>query len=56
MVTVSTRNTKNIEKSHELRKAIFFEFYNISLPNFGILLLLKSPFQEFRFLCLDLPR
>ncbi len=33
----------------ELRKAIFCVFYNILRPNFGILLLLKGSFWEYRF-------
>ncbi len=42
---------KNIERQRYISL-----FYNISRPNFGILLLLKSSFQEFRFfvwICLD---
>jgi hypothetical protein len=38
MVTISARNT-NILKICKLRKAIFSVFYNISLPNFAILLI-----------------
>ena len=37
MVTISARNT-NILKICKLRKAIFSVFYNISQPNFAILL------------------
>ena len=40
------KNGKNI---CEFRKAIFPVFYNISPPNFGILLLLKGSSREFRF-------
>ena len=35
-----------------LYKAIFSTRYNIFQPNFGILLLLKGSFREFRFYCL----
>jgi hypothetical protein len=38
MVTISARNT-NILKICKLRKAIFSVFYNISQPNFAILLI-----------------
>jgi hypothetical protein len=38
MVTISARNT-NILKICKLRKAIFSLFYNISQPNFAILLI-----------------
>ena len=41
MVTISARNT-NILKICKLRKAIFSAFYNISQPNFAILLILIS--------------
>jgi hypothetical protein len=44
---------KNVEKSRTLQ-AIFSVFYNISRPNFVILLLLKGSFRNFVF-CLDLP-
>ena len=43
MVTFSPRNT-NIYKICKLRKAIFPVFYNISPPNFAILLTLGSSF------------
>ncbi len=50
IVTISTRNTKT-QKICELRKATLSVFYNISRPNFAILLLLlKGSFQEFCFL------
>jgi hypothetical protein len=39
MVTISARNT-NILKICKLRKAIFSVFYNISWPNFAILLVI----------------
>jgi hypothetical protein len=52
MVTVSARNT-NIYKICKLRKAIFSVFYNISQPNFTILLILISSLREFTFFCLD---
>ena len=55
MVTISTRSTK-LWKIW-LRKAILSVYYRILRPNFGILLLLKDSFQEFRvFFRLDLPR
>jgi hypothetical protein len=38
MVTISARNT-NILKICKLRKAVFSAFYNISQPNFAILLI-----------------
>jgi hypothetical protein len=38
MATISARNT-NILKICKLRKAIFSVFYNISPPNFAILLI-----------------
>ncbi len=44
------------KKICELGKAIFSIFYNISPPNFGILVLLKSSFRELRFFRLDLAR
>ena len=43
MVTFSARKT-NIYKIWKLRKAIFSVFYNISPPNFAILLILRSSF------------
>ncbi len=54
IVTISTSNTKTL-KICKFRKAIFSVFNNTSRPNFGILLLLKGSFQEFRLFCLDLP-
>ena len=48
MVTISTRNTI-IRKFANFPKAIFSVFYNISPPNFGILLLLRGSFRIFRF-------
>ena len=35
----------NIYKICELHRAIFFSFYNISQPNFAILLILRNSFQ-----------
>ena len=43
MVTFSARNT-NVYKIWKLRRAIFSVFYNISPPNFAILLILRSSF------------
>ena len=43
MVTISARNT-NVYKICKLRRAIFSVFYNISPPNFAILLILTSSF------------
>ena len=42
MVTISARKYTNIYKICKLRKAIFSVFYNISQPNFEILLILIS--------------
>ncbi len=54
MVTISARDTI-IRKFANFAKAIFSVFYNITPPNFGILLLFeKGSFQEF-FFRLDLP-
>jgi hypothetical protein len=39
MVTISARDTNIPLKICKLRKAIFFAFYNISQPNFAILLI-----------------
>ena len=47
------RTQHNNEKICKHCKAIFSVFYKISRPNFEILLLLKSSFREFRFLCLS---
>jgi hypothetical protein len=47
MVAISARNTKVYSKVYKickLCKAIFFEFYNISQPNFAILLILVCSF------------
>jgi hypothetical protein len=52
MVTISARNTK-VYKIYELCKAIFSASYNISQPNFAILLILLCSFREYTFL---LPR
>ena len=53
MVTISARNT-NILKICKLRKAIFSVFYNISQPNFAILVILISSLRrEFTIFCLD---
>ncbi len=41
------------EKIGKLCKSIFSTHYNIFQQNFGILLLLKGSFREFRFYCLD---
>jgi hypothetical protein len=49
MVTISARNT-NMYKICKLRKAYIFRIYNISQPNFAILLILISSLQEFTFL------
>ena len=43
MVTFSSRNT-NIYKIWKLSKAIFSVFYNISPPNFAVLLILRCSF------------
>ena len=43
LVTFSPRNT-NIDKILKLRRAIFSVFYNISSPNFAVLLILGSFF------------
>jgi hypothetical protein len=48
MVTISARNT-NILKICKLRKAIFSVFYNISQPNFALLLISLCSFE---LLCL----
>ena len=48
MVTISARNT-NILKMCKLRKAIFSVFYNISQPNFALLLISLCSFE---LLCL----
>jgi hypothetical protein len=52
MVTISARNT-NLLKICKLRKAVFSVFYNISQPNFAILLILISSLREFTFFCLN---
>ena len=43
MVTFSARNT-NIYKICKLRRPIFSVFYNISPPNFAVLLILRCSF------------
>ena len=57
MVTFSARNT-NVYKICKLRKAIFSVFYNISPPNFAILLILhplSSCSKRFRSSCVVRP-
>jgi hypothetical protein len=48
VVAISARNTK-VYKIFELCKAIFSSFYNISQPNFAILLILVCSFREYTF-------
>ena len=48
VVAISARNTK-LYKICELCKAIFSAFYNISQPNFAILLILVCSFREYTF-------
>jgi hypothetical protein len=48
VVGISVRNTK-VYKICELCKAMFSAFYNISEPNFAILLILVCSFQEYTF-------
>jgi hypothetical protein len=48
VVAISARNTK-VSKICELYKAIFSAFYNISKPNFAILLILVCSFGEYTF-------
>ena len=48
VVAISARNTK-IYKMCELCNAIFSAFYNISQPNFAILLILVCSFREYTF-------
>jgi hypothetical protein len=50
MVVITARNTK-VHKICKLCKAIFSAFYNISQPNFAILLILV---RSFRSSCDDL--
>ena len=52
IVAISARNTK-VYKICELCKAIFSAFYNISQPNFAILLILVCSFREYTFFCQD---
>ena len=54
MVTISTREYKNVENLRTSQGYISV-FYNISRPNFGILLLLKGSFREFCFFVLICP-
>jgi hypothetical protein len=51
-VAISARNT-NVLIICKLRKAIFSVFYNISQPNFAILLILISSLREFTFFLLN---
>jgi hypothetical protein len=51
VVANSARNTK-VYKICKLCKAIFSAFYNISQPNFAILLVLVCSFREYTF-CQD---
>ncbi len=56
MTQMTSVPAPNTEKICKLCKAIFSAHYNIFQPNFGILLLLKGSFREFRFfvwICLD---
>ena len=48
VVAISARNTK-VYKICELCKAIFSAFYNMSQPNFAILLILVCSFREYTF-------
>jgi hypothetical protein len=48
VVVISACNTK-VYKICELCKAIFSAFYNISKPNFAILLISVCSFQEYTF-------
>jgi hypothetical protein len=48
VVAISPRNTK-VSKICELCKAMFSAFYNISEPNFAILLILVCSFGEYTF-------
>ena len=50
------RTQHNNEKICKFCTAIFSTHYNIFQPNFGILLLLKGSFREFRFSRLDLSK
>ncbi len=56
VVKTSARNTKTY-KICKFRTAIFSSFYNISRPNFGILLIFKDALSScggrFRSSCLD---
>jgi hypothetical protein len=45
VVAISTRNTK----VYEICKAIFSALYNISQPNFAIILILVCSFREYTF-------
>ncbi len=47
MVTICARNT--IRKFANFERLYSFHIFNISPPNFGILLLLKGSFREFLF-------
>jgi hypothetical protein len=49
VVAISARKTK-VYKICELYKAIFSAFYNISQPNFAILLILVCSFRKYTFL------
>ena len=44
MLTFSSHNT-NIYKTCKLHRAKFSLFYNISPPNFAVLLILRCPFK-----------
>ena len=49
--TFSARHTITRKFSDFVTLYIFPTHYNIFQPNFGILLLLKGSFREFRFYC-----